>query len=307
MSERPIDRAVAPRHALLLLILGSIWGSSYLFIKVLVDVASPTVLIAVRFAFGALVLGLFLALSGRRLPPLSRRWLHLLVMAVMGNVIPFLLIAWGQRHADSAFAAVMNATTPLFTLLIAALVFRTEFFTVPRVTGVAVGFGGVALLTGASILDVGHVDGLSELALLGSSACYGFGYAYARRFVRGDPLQNVTIQITYGLLITTPLALYNGWFEPGNLTVWNGAAWVVLGVAGTGLAYVFLYRLIADIGATGASLVTYVSPLVAVILGWLVLDEYLGLNGLAGMLLIVAGIGISYGWLLRLRRRRARE
>jgi drug/metabolite transporter (DMT)-like permease len=284
-----------------------IWGSSYLFIKVLVDVASPSAMIAVRFALASATLGIVLALRGGRLPGLGVIWLHLLVMAVCANVLPFLLIAWSQQHATSALAAVLNATTPLFTLLFAALLFRNDVFTGDRLAGVIVGFTGVALLTGTSFLNLNDATSLGELALIGSSACYGFGYAYARQFVRGDPLQNVTTQLTLGMLITSPIALYSGWIRPENLTVLNGAAWIVLGAVGTGLAYIFLYGLIGDIGAMRASLVTYITPVVGVILGWVLLGEYLGIGGLAGMVLTVAGIAISYGWTHWLRRGSARR
>jgi drug/metabolite transporter (DMT)-like permease len=295
---------VEARHILWLLTLGLLWGSSYLFVKVLVDVASPSAMIAVRFALGAATLGIVLMARGGRLPGFGIVWLHLLVMSVVANVMPFMLIAWSQRHATSAIGAVLNATTPFFTLMFAVIIFSIDRFTRERVIGIALGFLGVALLTGNSLVNVRDETSLGELALLGSSACYGFGYAYARRFVRGDPLQNVTTQLSMGFLITLPIALYGGWVRPENLTVPNSAAWIVLGIAGTGLSYILFYRLIDGIGATRTSLVTYITPVVGVVLGWLVLDEYLGFSGLAGMLLIVAGIAISYSWAQRLRRKR---
>lgn len=286
----------------MLLILGTIWGSSYLFIKVLVDVVSPAVMVAVRFGLGSSVLGAVLLARGGRLPAQRSTWLHLSVMSIFANVLPFMLIAWGSRNTESALAAVLNATTPLFTLIAAAAVFRSERFTLPKVAGVAIGLIGVAFLTGSALLQIGSAVSLGTLALLCSSVCYGFGFAYARQFVRGDPLSNVTAQLLIGLAIITPIALATGWVRTEDLRASHLAAWFILSVFGTGLAYIFYYSLIGQIGATSASLVTYVVPVVGVILGWLVLDEYLGVSGLSGMLLIVAGVAISYGWHKRLLR-----
>lgn len=288
------------RHVVQLVLLGSIWGSSYLFIKVLVDAVSPAVMVSVRFGLGALALGTVLSVRGGRLPAPGRIWFHLAVMSLFVNVTPFLLIAWGSQTADSALAAVLNGTTPLFTLVFAAAIFRSESFTAARVGGVLIGFTGVLTLTGGSFQDFGDTASLGELALLLSSVCYGFGFAYARQFVRGDPLSNVTAQLIIGTIITTPIAIATGWVRTENLHAGNVAAWIILGVLGTGIAYLFYYSLIGQIGATRASLVTYITPVVGLILGWLVLSENLGLAGIAGMLLIIAGVAISYGWHRRL-------
>jgi drug/metabolite transporter (DMT)-like permease len=295
--------AIQPRHVGWLLALGALWGSSYLFIKVLVDAASPSAMIAVRFALGAGVLGAVLLARGGRLPAWGPLWGHLVTMSVCGNIVPFLLIAWSQQHATSSLAAILNATIPFFTLLFAALAFRTDRISGAQLAGIALGFAGVALLTGTEILDLGSAAGLAELALVGSSVCYGFAFAYARRFVRGDPLANVTAQLSIGFLIMTPLALYSGWIEPARLDALDVAAWITLGAAGTGLAYLFYYSLIREIGAPRASLVTYIIPVVGVLLGRLLLDERFGRWGFAGMALIVLGIAVSYGWHRRLLRR----
>jgi drug/metabolite transporter (DMT)-like permease len=294
------------RHVVWLLVLGAIWGSSYLFIKVLVDAVSPAVMVSVRFGMGALALGAVLAVRGGRLPAPGGIWFHLAVMSIFVNVTPFLLIAWGSQTADSALAAVLNGTTPLFALVFAAAIFRSESFTAARVGGVLLGFTGVVALTGGALRDFGSTASLGELALLCSSVCYGFGFAYARQYVRGDPLSNVTAQLIIGAAITTPIAVSTGWVRTENLHAGNIAAWVILGILGTGIAYLFYYSLIGQIGATRASLVTYITPVVGLILGWLVLSENLGLAGIAGMALIIAGVAISYGWHRRLLRNTSR-
>ena len=292
----PETVSVHAKHVVWLLALGLIWGSSYLFIKLLIEAVSPTVMIAVRFALGVVTLGTILVLRGGRLPRWGRVWGYLLVMSIFGNVVPFLLIAWSEQHTTSALAAVLSATTPHFTLLFAVAMFRGEGLTIDRVVGIIIGFIGVLLLTGRSILDLGSVDGLGVVALLGSSVCYGFAFAFARQYIRGDPLSNVTAQLLMSLAIIGPFAVTTGWVRTDELGVVEIGSWLVLGVIGTGVAYLFYYSLIREIGATPASLVTYIIPPVGVLLGWLVLNEAIGPGGLAGMVLIIAGVAISYGW-----------
>jgi drug/metabolite transporter (DMT)-like permease len=289
-SPRPIEA----RHAVWLLALGLIWGSSYLFIAVLVDEVSPLTTIWVRFALGAAVLGMALIARGGRLPSRAIVWPHLTMMSIFGNVIPFALIAWAQQYTTSALAAVLNATIPFFTLIFATLVFRADQISGAKLAGIGCGFLGVALLTGPSIFNVGSEGGMAELALLVASLCYGFAFAYARRFVRGDPLGNVTAQLMIGFVVVAPFALRFGWVHTSELDAFEIGAWIALSAFGTGLAYIFYYALIRDIGPTRASLVTYIIPVVGVVLGWLLLDEYLGLSGLLGMALIVLGIAVSY-------------
>jgi drug/metabolite transporter (DMT)-like permease len=286
---------VEPRHVVWLLALGGIWGSSYLCIKLLVDAVDAVTMIAVRLWLGASVLALVQVARGRGLPRRGPLWRHLLVMALAGNLLPFWLIAWSQRHATSALAAILNAVIPLVTLVIAAAVYREERITANRLLGIALGMAGVAALTGRDLLDLGSTGGRGALALLGASVCYGFAFAYARRHIRGDPVANVTAQLLMGAVIITPLALASGWIRPEKLDAIDLAAWVLLGAVGTGVAYLFYYTLIAELGATAASFVTYIIPVVGVVLGWLVLDERIGVSGVLGMALIIAGVTVSVG------------
>jgi drug/metabolite transporter (DMT)-like permease len=278
-----------------MLALGTIWGSSYLFIKLLVDAADPVTIIAVRLVLGFLTLGAILVAQRGSLPAWGSVWGHLSIMSLLGNLLPFWLIAWSQKHTTSALAAVLNAAIPLFTLLIAATAFRMERITPNRVAGITLGMIGVAFLTGRSVLDFGSSGGLGALALLGASLCYGFAFAYARRFVRGNPLSNVTAQLGIGAIVITPVALATGWMEPDKLAVTDVIGWIILSVVGTGVAYVIYYGLIAEMGATAASFVTYIIPVVGVILGWVFLDEHLAWTGFVGMVLIVVGVWISVG------------
>ena len=173
-------------HLVQLLLLSAIWGSSYALIKIAVAGISPLTLVAGRLVLGAALLLVTARVLGLRLPRERTQLLHLSVMAVTGNILPFLLIAWAEERISSSLASILNATTPFFTLLLAVSVLRTERLTLGKVVGIVVGFTGVAILTGADLTNLGSASGQGVLALLASSACYGLGFAYARRYVRGE-------------------------------------------------------------------------------------------------------------------------
>ena len=162
---------VTPRQIAAMLALGTIWGSSYLFIKLLVDAVDPVTIIAVRMVIGAATLGAILLFQRGRLPERGIVWPHLAMMSLLGTLLPFWLIAWSQQHTTSALAAVLNAAIPLFTLLIAAAAFRIERITPNRLAGIALGLVGVGLLTGRSVLDIGSSGGRGALAQHGARHC----------------------------------------------------------------------------------------------------------------------------------------
>lgn len=277
-----------------LVLLGTIWGSSYLFIKVAVAGVPPLSLVEVRLFLGAAVL--FLVRRWARQPwPARAVWPHLLVMAVAGNVVPFLLIAWSEQHIDSGLASVLNATTPFFTVAFAVAVFRAERLSWNKAAGVVLGFLGVAVLSGADLAAWRSASARAQVAVLASSACYGLGFAYARRFLRGAPLALAAGQIglAAGLLALPTLA--SGELLALRPTAGALLALAVLGILSSGLAYVLYYRLIESAGAVVASLATYLMPPVGVTLGWLVLGEPVGWRLLAGVALVLAGMAVVQG------------
>ena len=278
-----------------LVLLGTIWGSSYLMIKVAVAGIPPLPLVGGRLVLGAATLLVVLALRGIRLPRRPATWVDLTVMALTGNIVPFLLIAWGEQHIDSGLAAVLNATTPFFAVLFAVLAFRAERFSTAKLAGLLLGFGGVLVLSGADLATLASSSAQGQLAILLSSACYGFGFAYARARLRGEPLALSAGQILVAsallapptLLLTDPPAL--------ELTLPRLAAWIGLGAVSSGLAYILYYRLIAQVGAVNASLSTYLMPPVGVTLGWLILGEPVGWRTIAGVAGILAGLAVVQG------------
>jgi drug/metabolite transporter (DMT)-like permease len=272
--------------------LGAIWGSSFLFIKVALEDLSPLQIVAGRIAIGAALLVALLYAGGERLPRGRRLYRTLTVMAVIGNVAPFSLIAWGEQEVSSSLASILNSTTPLFTALLAAMFIRTERLRPARFAGVVLGFAGVGVIVG---LDAaGSTSG--KIAITLSSVSYAGGFVYARRHLVGldlPPLAVPATQLLISTAITLPLAVIATVRTPPTLSAEAIVSTLFLGVLGSGVAYVLYYRLIADVGATTSSFVTYLIPIFGVALGAMLLDEELGLNVLVGAVLVIAGIALA--------------
>jgi drug/metabolite transporter (DMT)-like permease len=272
--------------------LGLMWGSSYLFIKIGVETLSPFTLVAARLAVGAILLAAVLAVSSQRLPRSRRTYGHLAMMAVLNIVIPFSLITWGEQSIDSALASILNASVPLFTIVLAAIYLTDEPITSNRILGLLVGFGGVVVLTSPSLTGSGgSLPG--ELAMIGSSIAYAAGNVYARRYVRGlHPMITSFFQVFFALLATVALALV---FErPFAVSVQPSTIVSVLwlGIFGSALAYLAFFRLHARWGSTRSSLIAYTLPVVGILLGFIVLNEAIDGRVLAGTALIIGGVAL---------------
>ena len=276
-----------------MIMLGTVWGSSYLLIRIAVDGIHPLMLVTVRLLLGASFLLTIIWMWNLTLPRDRTLWGHLLVMAVIGNVIPWSLISWAGQHIDSGLSAVLNSTTPLFTILFTVAAFQSERLTAARFTGVILGFAGVAVLTGADVTDLASANIQAQLAVVFSSFCYGLAFAYARRYVRSEPIVMAGSQIMLAFLISAPLALIFG--NPGGteLTIPIVLSALGLGLLPSGFAYILYYRLIRDVGATMASYATYLIPIVGLFLGWLILDEAIRAQSVAGVALILTGLAIA--------------
>jgi len=294
--------------------LAAIWGSSFLFIAIgLEEGVAPFTIVSLRTLFAGLFLGLVVLVRGGRLPLQWNVWRRLTILAVTNIVVPFALIAWGQQYIPSGMAGILNAMVPLFTIMLAALVLHDETITVAKLAGLAIGFCGVVLLALPS-LGVAGADDDAALAVAGMLAVafaaifYAVAAVYTRRRLTGHPIieePDGTVrgptarEIALGsnivaFLIITALAI--ALERPGGgiyAIPQSGAAWFAmlwLGVLGTGLAYLLFYRLIERWGATRTTLVTYVIPIVAIALGFVLLDERLRPIELAGAALIIGGV-----------------
>jgi drug/metabolite transporter (DMT)-like permease len=285
------------KNFLLLLVLAALWGPSFLFIKVAVAEIPPLTIVLGRVGIGGILLYGVLRLQGRNLPPLGRVWLHFAFAATVQNAIPFLLFGWGEQYIDSALAAILNGTTPLFTLLLAHIFTSDDRLTPTKILGTVIGFSGLALLIGPSLLGGVKATSWGLIAVTVASLCYGIAIVYGRRNLRGlPPLVAPTAQLLLATLFVMPLSLVLE--RPFNLPApsWPAlASLVALGVFGTGLAFVVYYRVMEQTSATYVSMVTYLVPVFGVILGVVILNEQLGWNAYLGCALILLGVMIVNG------------
>jgi drug/metabolite transporter (DMT)-like permease len=273
-----------------LFLLAFIWGWSFLFIKVAVDGLTPTTVAWSRIALGAAVLYAILRHQGGRIPVDRTSLRHYAVAATIGNIVPFTLLAWGEQHITSALTAVLNASTPLFTAVFAAIGLSERLRPV-QIAGLALGMAGVAVAAGLGASDLEGSSTAGALASILAGAAYGIAFVYMRRhLVSYPPIVAATGQLATGAVMLFPLAALTSILDGVSLTPTRLGAIVALGVIGTGLAYVLNYRVIGDLGPTNASLVTYVIPVVAVVVGIVVLDEPFEWRLVVGGLLTVGGI-----------------
>lgn len=282
-----------PSDVARLVLLGAIWGSSFLFMKVALDSFSPMQLVAGRIVAGALTLLALLKVLKVQLPREPRTWWLLTFMGLIANLVPFLLIAWGQQYITSAMASILNSTTPLFTVTFAAIALAEERMNPLRALGVAIGFVGVVVIVG---VDTGGSIG-GQLLIVAAAALYGVGFVFSRRTLAGRGLSPLALpagQLLVSSVVVIPLgvgdALAFGAPDLGGIEV---ACVLALGVLGTGVAFYLYYRLIEDVGATSASFVTYLIPVFGVFLGWLVLGERIGPNTMLGAAIVIGGITLA--------------
>jgi drug/metabolite transporter (DMT)-like permease len=282
MSRGSVIRLVA---------LALLWGSGFLWIKLALRGFTPVQITLIRLALGALVL-IPIAMHRRMRFPTGRTvWVHLFVAALVANAIPYTLFGIAEKTIDSNVAGVLNATTPLWTLLVAYLAGTDRYVNAWRGLGIAVGFAGTVLIF-TPWESAGEIASWGGLAVLAASASYGVSYVYMGRFLTNRGIPPIMLSASQLAAATAIMVLA---LPFGGLTAptWRTDAVVsllILGVLGTGLAYVLNYRLIGDIGPTAASTTTYLLPVVAVILGALVVDEHVTAWMVAGMLLVLAGV-----------------
>jgi drug/metabolite transporter (DMT)-like permease len=273
-----------------LVLLAFIWGWSFLFIKVAGAGLTPFALAWSRIALGALVLYAVLRSQGGRVPTDRRSLRHFAVTALVGNILPFAMLAYAEEHITSALTAVLNASTPLFTALFAAVALSERLRAI-QFAGLGVGVAGVAVAAGLGADDLAGSSLLATLAAALAGAGYGMAFVYMRRHLVGiPPLVAASGQLAMGAALFWPVALGTSLVEGIELTPTRVASVVMLGLFGTGIAYVLNYRIIAELGATAASLVTYLIPVVAVVVGIVVLDEPFEWRLVVGGGLTIAGI-----------------
>jgi drug/metabolite transporter (DMT)-like permease len=293
---------------LLLVALSVLWGGSFYFAKVAVLEIPPLTLAFGRVLIAAAVLAVMVRALAGPLPRDPLIWRDFAVIAVLNNALPFTLIFWGQIHIPIGLASILNATSPLFTVLVAHVLTEDDKLTAGRVLGLLVGFLGVVVLIGPDMFaDFGaHV--WAELACLAASCSYAFGAVYSRRLRAQSPFVVATGQLSVSALLLAPLALVID--RPWTLLpVSSAAIWatVALAVLSTAFAYLIYFRIIARAGATNALLVTFLIPVSAILLGVLLLEEAIEPRQLLGMAAIALGLAAIDGRPARLLAAAARK
>lgn len=285
----------------LLLVLAVIWGSSFLFFKVLVEVLPPMSVALGRVGISALVLNVWLLLRRDAMPASPRLWLSFLVLGALNNALPFSLIALGETRIPIGLASILNATTPLFTILVAHVWTVNEKLTAAKLFGVFAGLAGAVVIVGPTALSgLGHGNLLGEAACLLASVSYGFGVIYGKRFKGLPAIKVATGQITGATIVLVPLVLLfdRPWTLPmPGVTVWG--AMLCIALLCTVVAYILYFRILAVSGATNVQLVTFLVPGTALLLGWLLLGEAITIRELGGMALIGLGLAAIDGRLFK--------
>ncbi len=286
--------------------LSVLWGGSFFFAKVAVAELRPLTVVFGRVALAAFALNLWLWLTGHSLFRRETPWAAFMIMGLLNNLIPFSLIFWGQTQIASGLASILNATTPLFTLVVAHLATRYEKMNPAKLAALLIGFAGVTVLVGPDLLIGDRLGSMGQLACLGAAFAYAFAGVYGSRFGKMGvaPLEAAAGQVTASTMLILPIMLLvdRPWMltAPPGMTTW--AALAGLALLSTALAYVLYFRILAAAGATNLLLVTFLIPVTAILLGALILGEQLAPRHFAGMVLIGFALAAIDGQIVRFLR-----
>jgi drug/metabolite transporter (DMT)-like permease len=277
----------------LLITLSVLWGGSFFFAEVALRELPPLSVVMLRVGFAALILHVLVRIMGKCMPGTGAAWRAFFGMGLLNNAIPFCLIVWGQVHIASGLAAILNATTPFFTVVLAHVLTTDERLSANRIFGVLIGLAGVVTIMGMDALAGLGSNALAQLAVLGAAVSYAFASIFGRRFkaMGIEPMVTATGQVTASTVLMLPLVLMidRPWLiaMPG-LATWGAIAGIAL--ASTVLGYILYFTILSRAGASNLALVTFLIPPSAILLGAVLLDEVLRSQHIAGMVLIGAGL-----------------
>lgn len=278
-------------------VLGLVWGSSFLWIKIAVREVGPFTLVAFRLLFAVLGLIVVLLWQKQPLPRDRRTWLAYLFMGAVNTAIPFTLISWGETKIDSGLASILNGTVPLFTIIFAHLWLHDEKITLPRLGGLIVGFIGVVVLMSRDLDPQGiQGDVWGQLAVVAAAVCYAIALTFSRRYLRNQPpvVQSTLVALIADGLMWGVIPFAETFHWPTLPLTWFALVW--LGLLGSCLAYLLFFYLVNEWGPTRASMVTYVFPVIGLILGIVFLNEHADWRLWVGSGLIVGGILVVNFW-----------
>jgi drug/metabolite transporter (DMT)-like permease len=281
---------------LLILILSVFWGGSFFFAGVAIKEIPPVTLALARVGIAAAILLVYARAIGLKLPQFGPVWKPLTVMALLNNVAPFILIFWSQTHIPSGLASILNATTPLFTIVVAHFATTDDKITPPRLAGLLFGFLGVLIVIGPDALRDLGINVLAQLAGLLAAVCYAVSGVYGRRFSNLAPAVVSASILLISTVVMVPLAL--AFDRPWTLPVPSAAAiaaTIALAAISTAAAYLIYFRVLARAGATNLLLVTFLIPVSAILLGTLFLGETLEVRHFVGMGAIALGLAAIDG------------
>lgn len=289
----------------ILFLLGSIWGASYLFIKVAVGVFPPATLVLGRVLIAGGLSWLILKLQGSGLPRDRRDWLSFAGTGLLNGALPYTLITWGEQFVDTGITAILIASSPIFTVIFAQFFLPDERLTPSKALGILLGFLGVAALVGPDALRGVGDSLLGDVAIVTAAISYGAAFIWTRlRMRQVAPMQATTGQLLMATLYILPVALIvdRPWtldLAPTTQTLSAILALLALAIVGTSLAYLLYYWLVRQVGATQTSLVTYISPFTSIVWGALLLGERLTASDFVGFALILAGLAVINGLVAR--------
>lgn len=289
---------MSPKEWMMLVGLSVLWGGSFFFNEVTLVDFSPLTVVWLRVTIAALCLWALVLFKNIPIPKTRNFWLSIALMGLFNNALPFSLIVWGQQEISSGLASILNATMPLFTVLVAGLLLSDERIALPKLIGVAIGLGGVTAMIGPQYLSGLGESVIAQLAVLGAAMCYALSTVFGRRFQKMaiSPIITASAQVSMASLWLLPACMMGGYFNElpaASINAW--AAVGSLGVFCTALAYIGYFQLLSSSGATNLSLVTFLVPISAILLGWLFLDEQLKLIHYFGMLCIFTGLAAIDG------------
>ena len=281
-----------------LIILSIIWGSAFMFIKIGLRELSPFMIVYSRLVASAVIMLLACRVVGAVLPAERKLWLSLGFLGVVNTALPFFLVAWAQQYIDTATASILNATSPVFVMILAHFFTADEKLTLRKIAGVSLGISGIVVMVLPSITHGIVLAGMAQAAMLGATFNYAVGGIYARRFKSLHPLVVSGISLLGASLFLSPGLLYFDLPALAGLHVKTFMAIAMLAVFCTGAAFIIYYRIIASAGATNALLVTLMIPVSAMFFGVFFMGEQLKIYDILGMLLIFSGLLIIDGRIL---------
>jgi len=297
-AKKNVNRVMGFQEWALIVILSILWGGSFFFVGVAVKEMPPLSIVWCRVAIASVILLIVVFSKGEKMPSPLSLWGGFVIMGALNNLIPFSLIVWGQTHIESGLASILNGTTPIFSVILAHFLTKEERLTTNRMSGVMVGWIGVAVLIGIDSMRAFGIQVFGQMAILGAAFSYACAAIYGRRFKGLSPLVVATGMLCGSTVMMTPMALLVD--QPWSLSPSVFTLLSIFGLAAisTSLAYIIYFKVLATAGPTNLLLVTFLIPLSAILLGVLVLGERLAWNAFVGMGLIFVGLIAIDGRLL---------